>query len=553
MDIPVKDSNGRTHVVHWKEQPYDCLFFDFENSTFRQTFPVFRLDPEKEELARQYVQTDQFVNELNLLSKDIAAGKKPLLSIEKDEFLRKLKVKEEFRQLFSRLPKEMQEALFSGSEAQFCTYYVREGMPVAKPFLTDDMIKVFLDMCKQKKYIPQLFEGDIIHVPFSKAEVEVLEATSVIDRDNLDQICSKLPGRTGKDVLRFLEHQRKYADSSAPAWTMQPIVYSRTTCFQRDAEAKSSSFTVVAQREHRAGRGLTPARQRTIFVKSLMRRLTHKGSTTDPTDAIVDVRLDPTGTTAKLVVGTVRHDTNAAYRISMMYDLSQGTCRIFNEHTATVSGSAFSIDGQYIITCSYDKNVIVRSSYDGTVQRFLGRIEGEPVVGHLNEEILNMTLHHKKANVIATWSKQKVFVWNILTGRSIWGLQPNADTQIIIDMTFGRTLFADYLFAGTETVKHKGELQIWDVNSGHSVGVILERNSGITSIGTNEGPLLVYSAADVLRLFDIRNHRQPVLVFKTLQKDVNVVSFRCEYSRDSLFHFHIPSMISLFCFFEINV
>jgi hypothetical protein len=43
----VKDSNGRTHVVHWKEQPYECFFVEFENSAFRQTFPVFRLDPEK--------------------------------------------------------------------------------------------------------------------------------------------------------------------------------------------------------------------------------------------------------------------------------------------------------------------------------------------------------------------------------------------------------------------------------------------------------------------------------------------------------------------------
>jgi hypothetical protein len=34
-----------------------------------------------------------------------------------------------------------------------------------------------------------------------------------------------------------------------------------------------------------------------MLVKALMRELVHKGTTTDPTDAIVDVRFDPTGNT----------------------------------------------------------------------------------------------------------------------------------------------------------------------------------------------------------------------------------------------------------------
>jgi hypothetical protein len=34
-----------------------------------------------------------------------------------------------------------------------------------------------------------------------------------------------------------------------------------------------------------------------MSVKALMQQLIHKGSTTDPTDAIVDVRFDPTGKT----------------------------------------------------------------------------------------------------------------------------------------------------------------------------------------------------------------------------------------------------------------
>jgi hypothetical protein len=49
----------------------------------------------------------------------------------------------------------------------------------------------------------------------------------------------------------------------------------------------------------------------------------------------------------------------------------------------------------------------VRSSHDGTVQRYLGRNEGDSEVSDLNEEILNLTLHQKKAHVIATWSKKK--------------------------------------------------------------------------------------------------------------------------------------------------
>jgi hypothetical protein len=196
------------------------------------------------------------VNELNLLSKDIEAGKKPLLSIEKDEFLRKVpntilsktqtlgniisffmlfclththththtveskrRISTSFQstsegyarspflwkvvlvfQFVSRSDSKFvcctqlnvltKQCFFSpyDSDAQFCIFYCREGMPVTKPFLTEEMITKFNGLNKRKIYIPQLVEGDVIHVPFSKAEIEVLDSTP-ISRDNLDYIC----------------------------------------------------------------------------------------------------------------------------------------------------------------------------------------------------------------------------------------------------------------------------------------------------------------------------------------------------------------------------
>jgi hypothetical protein len=172
----------------------------------------------------------------------------------------------------------------------------------------------------------------------------------------------------------------------------------------------------------------------------------------------------------KLVVGTVRRDNNAAYRISMMYDLSQGhhinsvvvvvvpsscfffclsrssfhsrwtiftfqaravylmnTQQLFQDqlfqlmvntslrvpmtkmslYVEQQQSSSFFNDFSLSLKNPFDLRFKVRSSEDGTVQRYLGRMEGESEVSDLNEEILNMTLHQKKAEVIATWSKKK--------------------------------------------------------------------------------------------------------------------------------------------------
>ena len=47
--------------------------------------------------------------------------------------------------------------------------------------------------------------------------------------------------------------------------------------------------------------------------------------------------------------------------MSVLYDAEAGTINCLTEHTDTVSASDFSIDGELIITASYDKNIIVRA------------------------------------------------------------------------------------------------------------------------------------------------------------------------------------------------
>jgi hypothetical protein len=102
-------------------------------------------------------------------------------------------------------------------------FFVREGVPVPRPFLTDDMIKKLRQL--QGKYVQGLINGDLLHVPFSNLESEVLQL-SPVNKTTIDQVClyvqrdfsfnfpscltcliRKLPGRTGKDILRYLDQR----------------------------------------------------------------------------------------------------------------------------------------------------------------------------------------------------------------------------------------------------------------------------------------------------------------------------------------------------------
>jgi WD40 repeat protein len=61
-----------------------------------------------------------------------------------------------------------------------------------------------------------------------------------------------------------------------------------------------------------------------------------------------------------VIIGTARNDSaQPAVNVSVLYDLRHGTIQSLNEHTDTVCASDFSIDGQFIITASYDLNIIV--------------------------------------------------------------------------------------------------------------------------------------------------------------------------------------------------
>ena len=66
-------------------------------------------------------------------------------------------------------------------------FFVREGVPIPRPFLTDEMIKKLQQL--QSTFIQGLVSGDLLHVPFSKLEAEVLQLTPV-NETTVDQVCS---------------------------------------------------------------------------------------------------------------------------------------------------------------------------------------------------------------------------------------------------------------------------------------------------------------------------------------------------------------------------
>jgi len=511
----------------------DPFLVGFENSSIRSTLPGFNFsfEPDKIDLAKQYLYIDQLVSDLHLLAAYPNDGKSLLTTTTKKDFFKKLNTecsaRTELIRLSNQLPKEMREALISDKE-NFYKFFCREGLSISKPYLNKEMREKYHET--KDLYHKDLLEGDILHVPFSENEIRTLSKfhTPLL---SIDEICCYLPGRTGIDIIRYLEDNGIPADETYEQLIEQDM---QGSTFLSDVITYSPSFssstksnTLSTAKEREYGSCTSGAMEKEV-TKSLLSALKYLGKSSAPTDAIVDCKIDPTGRTSKVIIGTAKGEDASAVNVSVLYDLQNGTLHSFGEHTDTVSASDFSIDGQYIITASYDLNIIVRDVSNGKVVRYLGKNE-DSIVQH-EERILNMVLHKSRPEIITTFSSRQIMVWNIYTGALQYELTNNAPMSgSIIDMCFGEGQFSDILVVGSEATNNKGELRLWDTTTSVLVKSMYEPRGMISSIATNSTSSILSATKSVLRLFDFRSPDETVCLYKTGQNDVNIVSFSpCE-------------------------
>eukprot|EP01126_Amoeba_proteus_P001217 TRINITY_DN10344_c0_g2_i5.p1 TRINITY_DN10344_c0_g2~~TRINITY_DN10344_c0_g2_i5.p1 ORF type:complete len:671 (-),score=118.18 TRINITY_DN10344_c0_g2_i5:287-2299(-) len=497
-------------------------------------------DFEKVQLINQYTYIDQLIMHLSQIAGQDTS--KALLSQPKKDFLRKLNsdttARSEFNRLAQQLPPLMKDAVNSEG-AEYNMFFCREGVTIQRPYLTKQMRENLRQYMSQGIYINELKNGDLVHIPFSDSEKRVI-ATFPCPRQSLSNICSLLPGRSGIDILRLLDecelHQQQVG-SGAKGFSLRTL---DDGCSEKDVmiynfakshthvQKKQTMFDITNYRQFKRDYGLPP-RQRKTLAKALLSELKYIGQSTASTEAIVDCKLDPTGKTSKVIVGTARNETTNATNVSVLYDLELGTINCLTEHHDTVSASDFSIDGEHIITASYDKNIIVRKSSDGVVERYLGQIPGEPVKSH-EDKILSMVLHKENSEIIATFSAKQIFIWNIMDGHLKADLTKKFPvTGSVVDMCFASGLYKDTLVVGNEGINSKGEMRLWDTVTGTMVFSIVEPRGTISSVATNTGSNVISATKQTLRLFDLRQPNDTVALFKTGQKDVNIVSFSpCE-------------------------
>eukprot|EP01125_Pyxidicula_operculata_P020827 TRINITY_DN7812_c0_g1_i2.p1 TRINITY_DN7812_c0_g1~~TRINITY_DN7812_c0_g1_i2.p1 ORF type:complete len:780 (+),score=182.90 TRINITY_DN7812_c0_g1_i2:11-2350(+) len=523
--------------------------FNAENSLFRFTLPGIQLDPEKIDLASQYLYIDQLIMNLNLCAKSNVVGTVQMSS-NRREFLKKMQSeswsKNEFSKLSASLSKPLQASIFSQKPQDFSTYFSREGITIHKPYLSKDMRDRFNYEIKDK-YVMNLIRNDIVHVPFSDSERRIIDKNL---KHSISSLCELLPGRSVLDICRYLqENYSSNIESTQSNLDQDIITYKNHIVPKHDSVTSNGSMSTILKEITYSNPSLSKSSsyQKKVLTKTLLKTLKLVGMSTAPTEAIVDCKLDPTGLTKKMIIGTAKNESNntnvntTAANISLLYDLEEGTIQSLDEHVDTVSASSFTIDGKHIVTASFDKQIIVRRSSDGVVEKIIGHTdesaaaaasrEGAPTTFIHSEPILNMVLHKKNINSMASFSTKEIFIWNLESGKLHRDLtRGHPVTGAVVDMCFAEgDYYADMLIVGGEASNKKGEIRIYDTISGVMLNSVMETRGMISSVATNSTSWVVSATKQVLKLFDIRNPMNTTATFKTGQKDVNTVSFSpCE-------------------------
>eukprot|EP01122_Echinamoeba_exundans_P002854 TRINITY_DN1284_c1_g1_i1.p1 TRINITY_DN1284_c1_g1~~TRINITY_DN1284_c1_g1_i1.p1 ORF type:complete len:339 (+),score=53.58 TRINITY_DN1284_c1_g1_i1:505-1521(+) len=115
----------------------------------------------------------------------------------------------QFRECFGRMPAHVRASFLSDDPHQYFTYALRET-PLPKPFLNKEMLENLLKADAASLRAAGLIDGDILHVPFNNAEVDILMSLLPLTKESNGVIARRLPGRTAIDALRFLEQRIRH-------------------------------------------------------------------------------------------------------------------------------------------------------------------------------------------------------------------------------------------------------------------------------------------------------------------------------------------------------
>ena len=178
--------------------------------------------------------------------------------------------------------------------------------------------------------------------------------------------------------------------------------------------------------------------------------------------------------------------------------------KILSGHTDAVSSVAFSPDGKYIVSGSWDSTIIIWDVETGNILHTLK--------GHINE-VFSVALSPDGKSIVSGSDDKTIRIWDIKTGDTIKTLQGH------INEVFSVAFSPDgkYIASGSDDKT----IRIWDVATGNTIKTLEDHTDDVNSVAFSpDGKYIVSGSYDTtIRIWDV-NTSNPI---KTLQGHKEIV------------------------------
>ncbi|KAG2386235.1 hypothetical protein C9374_002681 [Naegleria lovaniensis] len=297
-----------------------------------------------------------------------------------------------------------------GEDIPFSSYY--------KPYLKRKKCDKLLEMSSKELKDLGLLHGDLIHCPFTPAEVKVIKYLKT-KKWSSKKISILLENRCTNDVKNYLEDMESNEGQHGEALTYyenpMPIVAEKTISELMASRGKQVGNISLNNLEKLSKMDRTfPSH--TLFTLNFHYRQawlnaevtrSHSPPFSGP---IVEIAFSKTG--EKVAAVSTNGEPNA-----YMFDLKHGKRYPLSGHLDTVTDVKFTSDNS-IVTSSFDKAIRVFNASDGRLERIIKKTETTD--GH-EDEVSLLAIHPEEEHLVASCSEKEksLRIWDIRNGNMV--------------------------------------------------------------------------------------------------------------------------------------
>lgn len=396
-----------------------------------------------------------------------------------------------------------------GEDILFSSYY--------KPYLKRKKCDKLLEMSSKELKDLGLLHGDLVHCPFTPAEVKVIKYLK-IKKWSSKKISIVLENRCTSDVKNYLEDMESNEGQHSEALTYyenpMPIVAQKSISELMASRGKQVGNLTLNHLEKlsKMDRNFP---SHTLFNLNFQYRQAWlnaevtKSHSPPFSGPIVEIAFNNTG--EKVAAVSTNGEPNA-----YMFDLKHGKRYPLAGHLDTVTDVKFASNS--IVTSSFDKTIRVFNTSDGKIERVIKKTETTD--GH-EDEVSLLAIHPEEEHIVASCSEKEksLRLWDIRNGNMIADLMcREKERNEISGIEFSRdnTLYAMSIHSLND--KKCGDLLIYDLATFQNVCKISTRNNGNeifalshggdrVSIGGENGSIHTYSTKDRKVIGNLHNQR----------------------------------------------